>query len=111
MCLTPPPLRSGSVPARDFTHGGHGGSAAAPPKPPSGSAFLAKLSVCTLLCFLGACASAQNAAQKDPMRCERDPSCARAKGTYPDCSKQCNDDPECVDMCRQLHVHPVLGHR
>ena len=35
MSLTPPPLRSGSVPARDFTHGGHGRSEAAPPTPPS----------------------------------------------------------------------------
>src|SRR5258708_12734456 len=35
MSLTPPPLRSGSVPAQGFSHGGHGGSEAAPPKPPS----------------------------------------------------------------------------
>ncbi len=35
MSLTPPPLRSGSVPARGFSHGGHGGSEAAPPTPPS----------------------------------------------------------------------------
>ncbi|HEV3191786.1 MAG TPA: hypothetical protein VGY54_14850 [Polyangiaceae bacterium] len=35
MSLTPPPLRSGSVPAREFSHGGHGGSEAAPPTPPS----------------------------------------------------------------------------
>ena len=34
MCLTPPPLRSGSVPAQAFSHGGHGGSAAAPPHTP-----------------------------------------------------------------------------
>jgi hypothetical protein len=33
MSLTPPPLRSGSVPAQEFSHGGHGGSEAAPPKP------------------------------------------------------------------------------
>jgi hypothetical protein len=39
MSLTPPPLRSGSVPAQDFSHGGHGGSEAAPPTPPSKSAF------------------------------------------------------------------------
>jgi hypothetical protein len=35
MSLTPPRLRRGSVPAQEFTHGGHGGSEAAPPKPPS----------------------------------------------------------------------------
>jgi len=35
MSLTPPPLRSGSLPAQDFSHGGHGGGEAAPPKPPS----------------------------------------------------------------------------
>ena len=39
MSLTPPPLRSGSVPAEAFSHGGHGGSEAAPPTPPSKSAF------------------------------------------------------------------------
>jgi len=34
MSLTPPPLRSGSVPAPELTHGGHGGSETAPPTPP-----------------------------------------------------------------------------
>ena len=34
MSLTPPPLRSGSVPAQEFSHGGHGGSAAAPHRSP-----------------------------------------------------------------------------
>jgi hypothetical protein len=35
LSLTPPRLRRGGVPAREFSHGGHGGSAAAPPTPPS----------------------------------------------------------------------------
>jgi hypothetical protein len=37
MSLTPPRLRSGSVPAQECSHGGHGGSEAAPPTPPSRS--------------------------------------------------------------------------
>ncbi len=35
MSLTPPCLRHGSVPARELSHGGRGGSEAAPPTPPS----------------------------------------------------------------------------
>jgi hypothetical protein len=34
LSLTPPPLRSGSVPAQEFTHGGQGGSEAAPHRSP-----------------------------------------------------------------------------
>ena len=48
------------------------------------------------------CAAAQAAAAKDPMRCERDPACAKARGAYPDCARQCADDPECMDRCRQV---------
>ena len=58
-----------------------------------------------------ACGSAQGAASKDPMKCERDPACARGRGAYPDCSKQCVDDPECVDRCRQVQQGTdSLGH-
>jgi hypothetical protein len=49
-----------------------------------------------------ACAASQAAAARDPMRCERDPSCAKTRGAYPDCSKQCADDPECMDRCREV---------
>ncbi len=49
-----------------------------------------------------ACAASENAAARDPMRCERDPSCARARGGYADCTRQCADNPECVDRCQQV---------
>jgi hypothetical protein len=48
------------------------------------------------------CGSAQAAAAKDPMHCERDPACAKARGAYPDCTRQCVDDPECVSRCEQV---------
>jgi len=48
------------------------------------------------------CASAQAAAAKDPMRCEQDPACAKARGAYPDCTKQCVDDQECESRCEQV---------
>jgi hypothetical protein len=57
------------------------------------------------LCMTGlvsGCGSAQAAAAKDPLRCERDPSCARAKGSFPDCTKQCTDDQECESRCEQV---------
>jgi hypothetical protein len=58
-----------------------------------------------------ACASAQNAAAKDPMHCERDPSCARARGAYPDCSRQCNYDQECESRCEQVQRSvDTMGH-
>jgi hypothetical protein len=59
--------------------------------------------------LLAGCGSAQRAASKDPMRCERDPACAKARGSYADCSKQCSDNPECVDRCRQMQSDR-LGH-
>jgi hypothetical protein len=62
------------------------------------------------LCFsVAACATAQSAAQKDPMRCERDPNCVRGRGSYIDCDKQCSDNPECVDRCRQTQADPGVG--
>jgi hypothetical protein len=64
-----------------------------------------------LMLLAGACATMENAAAKDPMRCERDPSCQKAKSAYPDCSRQCADDPECVDRCRQVQQGTdSLGH-
>ncbi len=56
-----------------------------------------------------ACASAQRAAERDPMKCERDPACSKARGSYADCSRQCNDDPACVDRCREMQTDRV-GH-
>lgn len=49
-----------------------------------------------------ACGAAEKAAAKDPMHCERDPSCAKERGRYPDCTRQCADDPACMDRCRQV---------
>jgi hypothetical protein len=63
-----------------------------------------------LFLWIAACASVQSAAQRDPMRCERDPNCVRARGAYPDCDRQCNDDPECVDRCKGMQADPGLSH-
>jgi hypothetical protein len=58
-----------------------------------------------------ACGGAQAAAAKDPMRCERDPSCARARGSFPDCTKQCVDDQECERRCEEVqHGVDGVGH-
>jgi hypothetical protein len=61
---------------------------------------------------LCACASAESAAAHDPMKCERDPSCARARGSYADCTRQCADNPECIDRCNQVQKQmDSLGHQ
>ena len=57
-----------------------------------------------------ACAATQTAARHDPMQCERDPNCARYRGSYADCTQQCADNPECVDRCRGAQADPGLGH-
>jgi hypothetical protein len=56
------------------------------------------------------CAATQNAAKRDPMQCERDPACARQRGTYADCTKQCQDNPDCLDRCREAQMDRGLGH-
>ena len=56
------------------------------------------------------CASAEAAAGRDPMRCERNPDCARGRGAYSDCTKQCVDNPSCMDHCREIQADPGLGH-
>jgi len=56
-----------------------------------------------------ACSTMTQAAAQDPMKCERDPACARARGSYSDCSRQCSDNPECVDRCREAQVDRI-GH-
>lgn len=55
-----------------------------------------------LLLGVAGCGAAQAAAARDPMHCERDPQCSKARGAYPDCTRQCVDDPECMDRCRQV---------
>ncbi|HXX69403.1 MAG TPA: hypothetical protein VEK07_19615 [Polyangiaceae bacterium] len=59
---------------------------------------------------LTGCAAAQNAAKRDPMTCERDPSCAKSRGAYSDCSQQCVDDPDCTDRCHEAQMDRGLGH-
>ena len=59
-----------------------------------------------------ACNATQNAAARDPMRCERDPACAKARGAYPDCARQCADESECMDRCRSVQQGTDgLGHQ
>jgi hypothetical protein len=52
--------------------------------------------------MVGACGAAERAAAKDPMVCERDPKCAAKNGRARDCTTQCNDDPACMDRCREM---------
>jgi hypothetical protein len=51
------------------------------------------------LAAMGGC-GAHKYATKDPLKCERDPTCQQKRGD--DCWTQCVDDPECVDRCRQI---------
>jgi hypothetical protein len=61
----------------------------------------ALLLVLALLPAIG-CSSMQANAQKDPMKCERDPKCTE-KNRVNDCSRQCSDDPACVDRCMEIN--------
>jgi len=65
-----------------------------------------------LLIFLAvaSCGTAQRAAAKDPMKCERDPSCANHLERTRDCATQCSDDPACMDRCREMQ-QDGMGHR
>ncbi len=58
---------------------------------------------------LGACKAMEKAAREDPMRCERDPKCEKKRGGTADCSRQCNDDPACMDRCEQVQQSQKLG--
>lgn len=67
--------------------------------------------VLAALALAAGCGAAEKAAAKDPMHCERDPSCAKARGAYPDCTKQCVDDQECENRCEQVQQGTdSLGH-
>jgi hypothetical protein len=58
-----------------------------------------------------ACKSMQKAAQEDPMKCERDPKCDKKRGRVADCSRQCADDPACMNRCEQIQApNSGLGH-
>lgn len=48
------------------------------------------------------CHATRKAAQEDPMQCERDPKCDKKRSGVMDCSRQCNDDPACMDRCEQV---------
>jgi len=63
-----------------------------------------KIALCVALAGAGGCAATERAAAQDPMRCERDPNCSKGRSTYVDCSRQCNDDPECTDRCREMQI-------
>ena len=60
-----------------------------------------------MLVLLGAaivsCGTLENAAAKDPQKCERDPKCKKNDKAN-DCSAQCSDDPACVDRCREIQT-------
>lgn len=73
------------------------------------AAFVAALAVMTL--GGTGCGASQRAAQRDPMRCERDPQCQKRLNGVVDCSRQCNDDPACMDRCEQVQApNRGLGH-
>jgi len=65
--------------------------------------------IVVVLLLVCACNTLQNAAAKDPMKCERDPKCAQMNAKDRDCATQCSDDPACMDRCRQTQVD-TLGH-
>ncbi len=58
-------------------------------------------SAVALAVALAGCGSLQSSARKDPMKCERDPECTK-KNSVNDCSRQCSDDPACVDRCMEI---------
>ena len=67
------------------------------------------LVVLGLVLGLVACKSMEKAAREDPMKCERDPKCDKKRGRTADCSRQCNDDPACVERCEQVQAPGRLG--
>jgi hypothetical protein len=72
--------------------------------------FRAFAAVALVIACSGGCAAAERAAQKDPMKCERDPKCESKRGRTQDCSLQCSDDPACMDRCEQFQAGTKLGH-
>ena len=50
------------------------------------------------------CRTLQQAAAKDPMRCERDPECLHKSKAY-DCPSQCVDDIEFIKRCEMVRGH------
>jgi hypothetical protein len=68
------------------------------------------LAVLGLGALATACKASEAAAARDPMSCERDPNCAKYRGSYSECTRQCADNPECVDRCRSAQTDPDIGH-
>lgn len=56
------------------------------------------------LSVLPSCRTLEASAAKDPMKCERDPSCKNKRSGTFDCSSQCADDPECISRCQQVEI-------
>ena len=58
-------------------------------------------------CLLGlvACGAMERSASKDPLKCERDPSCAAKHGSSADCSTQCADNMDCMRTCEEIQGH------
>jgi hypothetical protein len=51
---------------------------------------------------LGGCRSLENAAAKDPVKCERDPNCTKRSEKSRDCATQCADNPDCMRRCEMI---------
>ena len=64
----------------------------------------AAMGLLMLLGSISACSSLEKAATHDPLKCERDPKCDKKRGRTSDCSRQCNDDPACMDRCEQVQA-------
>ena len=72
---------------------------------------LACAAACSLAGALPACKALEKSASEDPMKCERDPKCDKKRGRTWDCSRQCNDDPACMERCEQVQApNGRLGH-
>jgi len=55
-----------------------------------------------LMFACAACGSLERAAARDPMKCERDPSCAGKSGKSKDCATQCADNIDCMERCEAV---------
>jgi hypothetical protein len=51
-----------------------------------------------------ACTTMQNAAAKDPQKCERDPKCNHRSDKSQDCITACSDNYDCMQRCDQVNA-------
>jgi hypothetical protein len=64
---------------------------------------MSRLLSMALVCLVfGGCRTVQSAAAQDPMRCERDATCASHMDKTKDCVTVCVDDPACIERCREV---------